>query len=58
MNGTVPKLVKMDYGNVTPNRLFAAWQIRDNDRLHKRLPRLSAFSKNVYKQGVTTFWYK
>jgi hypothetical protein len=28
-------------------RLWAAWQISFNDRIHKRLPRLTKFAKNV-----------
>ena len=36
-----------EYGIVTPLRLFAAWYIAENWRLHKRCPRLAAFSKRL-----------
>jgi hypothetical protein len=41
------RIVKSSYGHVTPLRLWAAWQISFNDRIHKRLPRLTKFAKNV-----------
>jgi len=43
----VSKIVKTEYGNVTPNRLWAAWQISHNWRLQQRLPRLTEFASNI-----------
>lgn len=34
-------------GVVTPARLFAAWQIADNWRVHHRLPLLAEFGKRI-----------
>jgi len=36
-----------DDGIVTPNRLWAAWQIAKNPRVHQRLSRIATFGKNV-----------
>jgi len=47
MSEHINRIVKSSYGHVTPLRLWAAWQISFNDRIHKRLPRLTKFAKNV-----------
>ena len=47
-NRTVQNLVRHPKnGVVTPLRLWLAWQIADNWRVQKRLPRLTAFGKRV-----------
>jgi hypothetical protein len=47
MSFKINRIVKSSYGNVTPLRLWAAWQISFNFGLHKRLPRLTKFGKNM-----------
>ena len=47
MSEYVNRIVKSSYGHVTPLRLWAAWQISFNWRIHQRLPRLTKFAKKV-----------
>lgn len=37
-----------DDGIITPNRLFAAWQVSKNWRITQRLPRLSKLAYKLY----------
>lgn len=47
MSECINRIIKSSYGHVTPLRLWAAWQISGNWRIHKRLPRLTKFAKKV-----------
>jgi hypothetical protein len=48
MNCKLKRLVRHPRdGVVTPRRLWAAWQIADNWRLHQRLPRLKEFGMRI-----------
>lgn len=47
MSEYINRIVKLSYGNVTPLRLWAAWQISFDPILHRRLPRLAKFGKEI-----------
>lgn len=41
-------VIHKDDGIITPNRLFAAWQVSKNSRITQRLPRLSKLACKLY----------